>query len=297
MSSPANAKAPIRPFTWSVRRELWESRSISIGPLAGAGLVLFGYLITTFRLPHAVQAALSLPLEKQAAVLNRPLHISAAAIMFVALIVGVFYCLGALNNERRDRRILFWKSLPVSDLTAVLAKAAIPLLVLPLIVIAMTLATQLIMLIVGSAILLANGMGAATLWANFPLPRTTLGLIYIVFGTALWYAPIYAWLLMVSSWARRVPILWAVLPVLGLGIVERIAFDTMYIASLVAYRFTGFITQGFPAPSHGKAPQVDQLSAMAPEQLLSSPGLWLGLVVAAAFLAAAVWLRRWREPG
>ena len=59
----------------------------------------------------------------------------------------MFYCLDALYGERRDRSILFWKSLPVSDLTTVLSKASIPIVVLPLLTFAVTVATQLIMLL------------------------------------------------------------------------------------------------------------------------------------------------------
>ena len=66
--------------------------------------------------------------------------------MLTAFLVGVFYCLDALHGERRDRSILFWKSLPVSDLTTVLAKASVPCRVLPPRAFALALATQLMLL-------------------------------------------------------------------------------------------------------------------------------------------------------
>jgi ABC-2 type transport system permease protein len=124
-----------RPMYWSVRRELWENRSIWMAPLAVSALLLFGFLLSALVLPARVRAA-GLDPAKQRAVVSRPFDAAAGVPMAVAFIVGVFYCLDALHGERRDRSILFWKSLPVSDRTTVLSKAAIPLAVMPLIIFA-----------------------------------------------------------------------------------------------------------------------------------------------------------------
>ncbi len=126
-------------------------------------------------------------------------------------IVAMFYCLDALYGERRDRSILFWKSLPVSDLTTVLAKASIPLLILPLLTIAITVVTFWIMLLLSAPALLANGISVATVWSHVGLWQISQGLVFHLLAVhALWYAPIYCWWLLVSAWAKRTPILWAV---------------------------------------------------------------------------------------
>ena len=127
----------------------------------------------------------------------------------------------------------------------------------------------------------------------------SLVLLYGLTVLALWYAPIYGWLLLVSGWARRTTFLWAVLPPLALCVVEKIAFNTSYFASMLAYRLGGF-DDAFSVKAHGTAahaepPQVD-LAQLDPARFLSTPGLWVGLAFAAAFLAAAVWQRRRREP-
>jgi ABC-2 type transport system permease protein len=309
MSSPSNAEpidpqaghsatlTPTRPFYWSVRRELWEYRSAYIAPLAVAGVVLFGFLIRILSLPHTVRASSTLPPMEAYFELARPYASAVASVAFAGLIVSVFYSLGALNNERRDRSILFWKSLPVSDLITVLSKAFIALIVLPVIVFAIATATTLLMLILGSAVVAANGVNPATLWAHWPMFKMSLVLVYVLAVTALWYAPIYGWLLFVSGWARRVPFLWAVLPPLGVCILEKIAFDTSHIASLLVYRLTGAFSEGFEMPAHGdKIKTIDPLAALAPIKFLSSLGLWSGLLIAVGFLAASIWLRRYREP-
>ncbi|HTK80500.1 MAG TPA: hypothetical protein VL286_08685 [Rhizomicrobium sp.] len=289
------ATAPTRPFYWSVRRELWEYRSIWIAPLAVSGIVLFGFLIRLARLPQLLRMASTLPPMKQNMAFAAPFAGAAAAIIVTGLLVAVFYCLGTLNGERRDRSILFWKSLPVSDLTAVLSKAFVPLVILPPILFVIVVLTQLIMLLAGSAVALASGLDAGTIWAHWPMAKMTLALIYILVVMTLWYAPIYGWLLLVSAWARRMTILWAALIPLGIVVVERIAFDTSYFGSLLKYRIGGFVHEAFLAPGHNPS-TIDPIALLAPLKYLSSPGLWLGLVVAAILLGAAVWLRRGREP-
>src|SRR5712692_8666140 len=134
------AMSPTRPMYWSVRRELWENRSIYIAPLIVAAFVLFGFMISTIGMPHRRRAVLMLAPEQQRATIGMPYHLAATMLMLTALIVGVFYCLDALHGERRDRSILFWKSLPVSDRTIVLSKASIPLVVLPLFILSIIVA-------------------------------------------------------------------------------------------------------------------------------------------------------------
>jgi len=97
---------------------------------------------------------------------------------------------------------------------------------------------------------------------------------------------------MVSGWAKSAPFLWAVLPPLALCVVEVIALRSSRFASLLAYRFGG-VSQAFVARTHGGLPQ-DALPMPDPLRFLATPGLWAGLAVAAAFIAAAVWQRRYR---
>jgi ABC-2 type transport system permease protein len=288
------APAPTYPFYWAVRRELWEYRSIYLAPLIVAGLVIFGFLIRIMHLPQVVRSAVSAPPVEQMLKIAAPFGIGTFAICGVGLIVAFFYCLGALYNERRDRSILFWKSLPVSNVTTVLSKTFVPLVVLPLVVFVVSVVTQLVMLGLGSAVLSANHVDPATLWTNWPMLRMTMVLAYLLAVIVLWYAPICGWLLLVSSWARSMAILWAVLPPLGLGIAEKIAFDTSYVFGLIDFRLNGFTSEALYYRK-GMA-MTDPLVYLTPGHFLSSPGLWAGLAVAAILLAGAIWLRRNREP-
>jgi ABC-2 type transport system permease protein len=277
-----------RPVYWSVRRELWENRSIYIAPLAVAAVMLFGFLIAT------IGHAMSMDPARRAAALTEPNDFAALLIMGTAFIVGVFYSLEALHGERRDRSILFWKSLPVSDLTTVLSKASIPLVVLPLLSFALTVATQWIMLLLSTAVLLGSGLSVAPLWSHMPLFQTWLLLLYHLLTVhVLWYAPMYGWLLLVSGWAKRAAFLWAALPWLAIGAVEKIAFNTTHFAAWVGYRFSGDAAGGSFMGDNGS---MDPLMHLTPGKFLSTPGLWIGLAFFAACIAAAVRLRRSQGP-
>ena len=298
-SNPSNtapaAMAETRPMYWSVRRELWENRSLYIAPLAVAAAVLLAFLISTIRMPGKMRALSSLDPAQQRHWIVMPYNAAGGLVILTAFLVGVFYCLDALNSERRDRSILFWKSLPVSDRTTVLSKAGIPLVVLPLLIFAVIVATQWIILLLSLAILLINGVSIATLWARLPLFQMQLALLYALVSIALWHAPIYAWLLLVSAWARRAAFLWAVLPFLAVGVLERIAFNTSRFGSLLKYLSIGWLERGFASGPKGDVP-ANPLLELTPGNLLSTPGLWIGLAFAAVLLAAAVRLRRHREP-
>jgi ABC-2 type transport system permease protein len=287
-----------RPFFWSVRRELWENRSIYIAPLIAAGVVLFGFGITAFSLPRLRLNALALESTRQRAAIEMPYDAAAMMIMFTVFIVGIFYCLDALYGERRDRSILFWKSLPVSDLTSVLSKAIVPLAILPLLTLVIVLATQFIMLLLSTAVLLPSGL-AGTTWQLLPWPRLSLILLYGLVTSALWEAPIFAWLLLISSWARRATFLWAVLPWLAISAIEKLAFDTTFFIRMLVHRLTGGFQEGFVVvhyPKDAHVPVVDRLTQFDPLKFLGSPGLWIGLVIAAAFLIGTIRLRRYRGP-
>jgi ABC-2 type transport system permease protein len=278
-----------RPLYWSVRRELWENRSIYVAPLAIAAVTLFGFLIATLG-----RALSTTNLAQRRAVLEEPSSFAVGLIMATAFVVGVFYSLDALHGERRDRSILFWKSLPVSDLTTVLSKASIPLVVLPLLTFAVIVATQWIMLLMSSLVLLGSGLSVATLWTPSSLLQMSLMLLYHLLTVhVLWHAPIYGWLLLVSGWARRATFLWAVLPWVAIGIIEKVAFNTSQFAAMLGYRMTG--PEAYNLGARGGDP-MHSMATLDPGRFLSSPGLWIGLAIAAAFLAAAVRLRRYQGP-
>ena len=276
-----------RPMYWAMRRELWENRSIYVAPLAVASVALFGFTLSS------IAGIWEEPLRLNPAQPQAPYDMAAGLMMLTCILVSVFYCLDALHGERRDRSILFWKSLPVSDLTTVLAKASIPLVILPLFTFAITVAMQWLMLLVSSAVLLVSGMSVTALWANLSFLRMSLLLLYhLLTAHALWPFPVYCWLLLVSGWARRATFLWAALPLIAIAGVEQLMFHTWHFARLVGSRLMGD-TQTIAA---GSMFPTSPMTHITPGIFLTTPGLWIGFAIAAAFLGAAVRLRRYQGP-
>lgn len=277
-------------FYWSVKRELWENRAIYIAPLVAAVVFLFGFLINLMSLRRHLSVS---PLDQHHLLFAR-YEFAAALIMVTGFIVGIFYTLDALYGERRDRSILFWKSLPVSDVTVVLSKVTVPAVILPFVCFVISIATQLIMLVLSSAVFAGSGVDIAKLWTEASFFRVSAVMLYhIITVHGLWYAPIYGWLLLVSAWAPRAPFLWAFLPPFVICGVEKLAFNTTHFLQMLGHRLQGPTHAG--SMNMGGAP-MDPLAFLIPSHFFSEPGLWIGLAVAAAFLFAAVRLRRYRGP-
>ncbi|HEX3578937.1 MAG TPA: ABC transporter permease [Thermoanaerobaculia bacterium] len=284
---------PTRPMYWSIRREIWENRSIYAAPVVTACIMLFGFLISAITLPRRMRLAMG-DAGKLHSVVAMPYDTTAGLILVTAFLVGAFYCLDALYGERRDRSILFWKSLPVSDRTTVLAKIAIPLVVLPLFSYALILITQLIILIVNTIVLLGRPSDLAALYQNLKFVQLSIALLYAVVAIALWHAPVYCWLLLVSGWAKRATFLWAVMPFLAIGVFTKIAFGSASFFTFLSDRLVGWFNKAFLVPEKGT--HVDPLAALTPGNFFSTSSLWIGLVVAALCLAATIRMRRYREP-
>lgn len=290
----AASASQTRPFYWSVRRELWDNWWIYVGQLAVAGVFLVGFLFNMARwLADMRNLSTTNPAQYWETV-SLPYNIGAGALMGTLILMSIFYCSDALYGERRDRSILFWKSLPVADLTTVLAKASIPLVILPLLTFAVTVAIHVIMLLLSGIVLPASGMSMASLWKELAIFQMWGMLLYHIFlAHALWPLPVYCWLILVSGWARRATLLWAALPVVAIGGVEKLIFHTSHFAAMVGTRLVG---GGAPTDvTTGEMFPTGPMTHLTPLRYLGAPGLWMGLVVAAAFLAAAVRLRRYQS--
>jgi ABC-2 type transport system permease protein len=275
-----------------VQREVWEYRSIYLAPVAATVIFLFAHVISTLGLPHKVRTALALAPEQQMQSLQQPFNTVSLLLMGVTTFVALFYSIDSLYGERRDRSILFWKSMPVSDLTAVLSKASIPIVVLPLLTIGLTIAVHLLMILLDSVILGATAVSVSAYWSNVSLPQIWLMMLYHMIAMhGLWFAPVYGWLLMVSSWARRTPILWAVLPPFAIWAVEKIAFNTSYFGAFLKNWLDAPGSEAYP----GSSVAMHAYTHIHLGQFLVSPGLWIGLVLTVAFLFTAARIRRYRS--
>jgi ABC-2 type transport system permease protein len=230
-------------------------------------------------------------------------------IFTVGSFVAVFYLLDSLYAERKNRSILFWKSLPISDTETVLSKLVAATVLVPIVALVAGMACWMVMQVIASvAIGMLGGNGWAVLWQ----PGILFDGIFVAIKSSaallLWYLPIAGWLLLVSVWARRSVFLWAVLPPVAIVFVEHWLFGSEYFAILLGSRIVGFRSMfndseaiRIVGSTIGEGPGAGLTVADAMNQmvsfsnLLSEPGLYGGIVVAAGFITGAIFLRRYRD--
>jgi ABC-2 type transport system permease protein len=156
-------------------------------------------------------------------------------------------------------------------------------------------AMHVVLLLLSVAALLVQGESAAPLWRELQLLRMWPSLLYGLAAIALWHAPIYGFLLLVSGWARRTAALWAVLPLLAIGLLEKLTMDTTHVATQVTHRLVGWHGRAFAVQPQDSL-LFDPQTPLTPDRFLGTPSLWIGLALAAVFIAGAVRMRRVREP-
>lgn len=296
-----------RPFMALVRRELWEHRSLVWAPLAMAltiivlslvGSVVNGGVDLQLGDDRPLPALFGDP-DKQRGIFAVLMAGLVLPQLLVGFVVVFFYLLDCLFTERRDRSILFWKSLPVSDAKTVLSKLFVALVAMPLWIWALSIVVGLVVYGVIAATVSgtpAAGLGAWHGGTWLAVQASMLGKLAIA---ALWYLPVAGWLLLVSVLAKRAPFVWATLPFLVLSIAERTTLGTQWVGSLVARRLLGFgeeisfsVTRS-TVDAGGVGDSITRSHAMTTEfPLLTSVELWLGVAIGSALVYAAIRLRR-----
>ena len=297
-------------FVWLLRREIWEHKAIWVAPAILIGCLVLLVLTGNVHLGPIGSFDESSPLgglsaEAQAQLL---LIVYAGLALVVDLVMGVvafFYALDALYSDRRDRSVLFWKSLPLSDAETVLSKYAVAAVVIPLVAVAGAIVAQLVVASGGSARLAMAGMPAELMWQ----PEAILGGMAVAFlwciTAMLWYAPVISYLMLASAWAPKGPFLWAVLPPVGLWILERMVVGSEYVGEFISVRLFGLyrVIDDRPEAAVAAAGQVrGEIGELSNVDLVGSlrdfygsPELWLGVLAAGLLLAAAIWVRRYRD--
>lgn len=313
---------------WLIKREMWEHKGMLLwAPLAVAGVIAVMACVALL-LGHTVSfsngGGMAAPLGEvaitdsaRAQVIARMTHAYMASSLPLFMMLGFlvfYYCLGALHDERRDRSILFWKSLPVSDRMTVLSKAALALAVAPLLTIAVATALSLLLLLAACVLLMVHGsnlFGALLLAPDlYLMPLRVLGLLPV---HMLWALPTVGWLLMVSSMARSKVFLWAVggplLTALLLAWADQalhFGLNGSWFMHTIAPRILLGVVPGswfLFEPGHmrgmmrnGEMPHLDG-PFEASWASLGSASLWLGVAAGMAMLAVAVWMRHRRAEG
>ena len=317
-------------FAWLLKREYWESkRGFLWAPFWAAAVLIIitvlgmiaGEVLNARNSDTHVQMGMSLDDLLKSAVahdVGQVVHALDASMTAVAMLVAIvlsfvvfFYLLGALYDDRRDRSLLFWKSLPVSDTATVISKAVAAMIVAPLIAIVITLAGYLALQVVVSFWLMIHGVNPfPVLWAHIEPFNLWLHLLATIPVNAIWALPTVGWLLFCSAAARSKPFLWAVMiPVIAgvlnlwIGLLGAPHIDnSFYWRHLFGGALLGLIPGGWIAPNLRDMHPVDQgnlvqsvLGFDSMARALAMPEMWIGAVAGVALIAATIWFRRWRD--
>ncbi|MBT8130787.1 MAG: hypothetical protein KJO35_00845 [Gammaproteobacteria bacterium] len=315
----------MKSLSWLLRREIWESRSLYLVPLVF--IVLFLLLYTFGLLAHGPNGLIKIdagegivhlqdlikdePEAQQAIKLaagGLPFILPAVLLNAVMLFIWFFYLTDALYTERKDRSVFFWKSLPLSDTMTVLSKLLTAAVVIPVITLCLIAFGALWMSLANSIFAWTIDESAWHLvWSQMPFLSGPATIVYALAVQSLWFAPVFAWLLLASAWARRAPALWATLPLVGVYLLEGAVFRTTHFGQLVGDRLTSVVPTAFHdteiervigniQQSDGKIEWAEAFGSLIdPGSFLTSSGMWAGLIVAAIFLSGAIWLRRYRS--
>ena len=300
---------------WALlQREFWEHRSFYVTPIVMAIIVVLMSItgqvaISAFdeAVDLAILGASNIGDRERAAAISA-IAMAVSTLFLIAMsVLTVFYLLDTLYTERRDKSILFWRSLPVSDAETVVSKLLTAIVAIPLISFAAAAVTQLIVL--GIAGVWVGGRGGDAMhliWGAAPLGANWLATLILFLALPLWYLPLAGWFLFVSAWTRRSPFLIAFLPLILLPMLERILLGSTLFHQAIFVRtakvplFSGDVADrvalahnhDFELTSDGA---VSMLSIIDLPRFLSDPGLWIGIAVGGLFVAAAVYVRRYRD--
>lgn len=306
-------------LTALMRREFWENKGalrttpLIIGAIT-VGLALMSVFTTThidndlYTFKEGIRYLAEQPIEFRSMLVEQVMLASSAFFTLVLFFVVFFYLLGALYDDRKDRSILFWKSLPASDTLTIASKLLAAMVLAPVIFWVVFVITQILMAIIASLMVLSVGENPWTLFLSVINPLRPWALVLVSYLTAsVWFLPIYGWLLLVSSFAPRIPLLFAVLPPVVFAILQAwIGFLRTFtlnnslfgligewIANSPAILFVevsgeqGSMSLGFPLTEDFD----HEVTLMNMLERLFSVEMLAGLLVAAVFLAGALWLR------
>ena len=313
-------------FPMLVRREFWEHKSLWIAPLVWAGLITVFFTWGVIQGPdndvkvimdaqsmdqtglneqdrRQLQNSIDLPREQKETIFAISFLAIFGLISVFMTIVVFFYLIDCLYTERKDRSILFWKSLPLSDTEVVLSKFVVAMVVVPIGVILLTALLQFLLYIIAWARVHGTVIGEVMPdWSFTAWLRSQAVALGVTLAGVLWYAPIAAYLLLLSTWAKNKVFLWAVLPPIGLSVLEKVFQGSSHVAEFIARRFGGYIEElrldsnAFQSGTRDHMPVVSGVyKAIHLSNVFKSTEMWLGVVAAAALIFAAVRIRRYRD--
>jgi len=295
-----------------VKREIWEHRSLYVTP-AVVGLVLVLLALTALVFASDYQELVDIFIvgaqnivgdaERRAAMFALLVG-NTIPFLFAGAILTIFYALDSLYAERKNKSILFWRSLPITDAETVISKLLAAAVAIPLIAFPVIIVTHLLILfIAGVFISIEGGSSMFLVWKSAPIFDFWTGILIITILLPIWFSPFIGWFLFVSAWTKRSPLLMASLPLIMVPTLEYWVFRTHLVADAMQTRFEQLpIFKGFDPEVFfnerelvASADAISLLGIIDVGKFLASPQMWAGVVVCGLFITAAIYVRRYRD--
>lgn len=314
---------------WLVRREFWEHRggfiwapvitSIVFLVLNLMGIVsgeVLGFRhgfnfgdLDSHDLAKTISSLDAHQMEKVGAGLDLAMLFPSLLISAVFAFAVFFYCLGTLYDDRRDRSILFWKSLPISNTATVLSKVLAAILIAPIVAVICGVLTGIATLLLFAITLSFHGV---SVWSLLTLAHPFQAVGFLIGSIPLyllWALPTVGWLMLCSAWAKSKPFLWAVVIPVALGVIigwfnlmGSAGFNSKWYWREIVWRVLFSVVPGgwlhdTAAKQLGDNPDaIGHFFTLSNSYaVLATPEIWIGAVAGIAMLAGAVWFRRWRD--
>ena len=197
------------------------------------------------------------------------------------------YSLSTFADERKDRSLIFWRSLPVSDLTTVLSKVFIVTLIVPLMVIPYIILLQLVAMTSASIFFATNDIVSfGWLWGSYII-TDWFRIIFSLWAQALWSLPLFLWLMLAGTYAAR-PIAGAIVPPVILIVLEGVIFKTNLVLEFIENRI-GFWSRSDSFPKEYQEIRVVDISDIL--LLFSTQAFWIGIFASVILVAGIVYVR------
>lgn len=297
-----------------VQREVWEHRSIWLTPVV-VGSVMALMLLAGYVFASAYDELIDIGIigaqnvamdEHRRAGVTALLIGPTSLFIFASAILTIFYCLDALYTERKNKSILFWRSMPVTDAETVISKLLTALVAIPVITLVVLMAANVINLILtGIFVGIEGGSPGYMIWRPAPAALLDVGvsMLLLMLMLPIWFSPFIGWFLFVSAWTKRSPLLTGFLPLIVLPTIETIILPTHLLWDAMATRFTNWpMFTGIDPDTFFDEEKlarmefdVGMLDFIDVGGFATSPAMWAGVVVCAIFVTAAIYVRRYRD--
>ena len=225
--------------------------------------------------------------EAKTAVIRAGLVVLGLPILLTVGFGLLAYSLSTFADERKDRSLIFWRSLPVSDLTTVMSKLVFIVVFIPLLVLPNLILLQLVASLSVSIYFVSNDIVPfGYVWTSYFI-SDWFRIIFSLWAQALWSLPIFLWLMLSGTYFKK-PVIGAVVPLVALVVLEGIIFKANNVQEFIENRL-GFWSRADSFPIQYEEARVVDITDVY--LMITTQAFWIGMIASAVLVAGIVFTR------